>query len=70
MPPSIKSGAKVLQTDRRPVQYYDGLLGILEDLLSIITMYIVAEEVVLIMVSNASVERVFSVLNHSVDDHQ
>ena len=69
-PPSVESRAKVLQTDRRPVRYYNGLLGILEDLLSIITKYKVAEEVVLVMVSNASVERVFSLLNHSFDDHQ
>jgi hypothetical protein len=32
--------------------------------------YKVAEEVVLVMVSSASVERVFSLLNHSFDDHQ
>jgi len=38
--------------------------------LSLPIWYKVAEEVVLVMVSSASVERVFSLLNHSFDDHQ
>jgi hypothetical protein len=48
-PPSNESRAKILQTDRRPVRYYNGLLGILENLLSIMARYKVAEEVVLIV---------------------